>query len=110
MAVVAVENANRYGKVKVDSDRRVVGFSEKTGIDLPGLINGGVYVFDRSVLDYIPGAPASLEKDVFPRLLSKGVYALEQPGIFIDIGTPQDYARAQGICDRLYEAALFPVK
>ncbi len=39
--------------------------------------------------------PASLERDVFPRLLDQGVYAEEQRGLFIDIGTPADYARAQ---------------
>ncbi len=48
----------------------------------------------------------SLERDVFPRLLSHGVYALEQRGMFIDIGTPEDYARAQELCERLYKAAL----
>jgi hypothetical protein len=26
--------------------------------------------------------------------------------MFIDIGTPEDYARAQAICDRLSDAAL----
>jgi NDP-sugar pyrophosphorylase family protein len=28
-------------------------------------------------------------------LLEQGVYAYEQRGIFIDIGTPSDYLRAQ---------------
>jgi NDP-sugar pyrophosphorylase family protein len=50
--------------------------------------------------------PSSLERDVFPRIIDQGVYALEQRGMFIDIGTPEDYARAQQISDRLYEAAL----
>ena len=39
------------------------------------------------------------------KLLTQGVYALEQHGVFIDIGTPEDYARAQGLSDRLYDAA-----
>ena len=85
---------------------RVTGFLEKTGDDGPGLINAGVYVFNRAVFEHIEDRPASLEKDVFPRLLDHGVYALEQCGMFIDIGTPEDYARAQRLCDRLYEAAL----
>jgi len=106
MAVVEVENANRYGTVHVDTENRVIGFMEKAGSDRPGLINGGVYILNRAVLGHIPEGPASLEKDVFPRLLSQGVYALEQQGMFIDIGTPEDYARAQQLCDRLYEAAL----
>lgn len=106
MAVVGVEDASRYGTVQVDLDQKVIGFREKAGSSHPGLVNGGVYVFDPSVLEYIPDGPASLEKDVFPRLLSKGVYAQEQHGMFIDIGTPEDYARAQQLCDQLYDTAL----
>ncbi len=49
--------------------------------------------------------PGSLERDVFPRLLDQGVYAQEQHGMFIDIGTPADYLRAQQLCDSLNEAA-----
>ncbi|MGA9416121.1 MAG: nucleotidyltransferase family protein [Terriglobales bacterium] len=106
MTAVEVKNASRYGTVEVDADKRVMGFAEKAGSDRPGLVNGGVYVFNRAVFEYIPEAPASLERDVFPRLLSHGVYALEQRGMFIDIGTPEDYARAQELCERLYKAAL----
>jgi NDP-sugar pyrophosphorylase family protein len=95
MAVLRVPNASRYGTVDVDTNNRVVGFVEKTGSETPGLVNGGIYVFKNSVLEHIPEGPASLEKDVFPRLLQRGVYAQEQHGTFIDIGTPADYARAQ---------------
>jgi D-glycero-alpha-D-manno-heptose 1-phosphate guanylyltransferase len=105
MAVRKVPNAARYGTVHTDANHRVVGFSEKTGATVPGIINGGVYVFKRAVLDQVPQGPASLEKDVFPRALEQGVYALEQHGMFIDIGTPEDYARAQTLCQSLYQAA-----
>jgi NDP-sugar pyrophosphorylase family protein len=106
MAVLRVPNADRYGTVQVDPRGRVTGFAEKTGKESPGLVNAGVYVFQRAVLDHIPDAPGSLERDVFPRLLEHGVFALEQHGMFIDIGTPEDYARAQTICDRLSDAAF----
>jgi len=95
MAVLRVPNASRYGTVEVDTNNRVVGFVEKTGSETPGLVNGGIYVFNHYVLEHIPEGPASLEKDVFPRLLQSGVYAQQQHGTFIDIGTPADYARAQ---------------
>jgi D-glycero-alpha-D-manno-heptose 1-phosphate guanylyltransferase len=104
LAVLRVGDTSRYGTVQVEGDR-VKGFAEKTGSDLPGLVNGGVYVFKHSVLQYIPEHPASLERDVFPALLEYGVYAQEQRGMFIDIGTPADYARAQQLCDSLSEAA-----
>lgn len=106
VAVLKVKNTSRYGTVLVDESSRVTGFLEKTGGDRPGLINAGVYVFNRSVFEHIEDRPASLEKDIFPRLLDHGIYALEQGGMFIDIGTPEDHARAQELCDRLYEAAL----
>jgi NDP-sugar pyrophosphorylase family protein len=105
LAVVRVEDTSRYGTVDVDANGRVKGFAEKTGNAMPGLINGGVYIFNQAVLQYIPERPASLERDVFPRLLEHGVYALEQHGMFIDIGTPADYARTQQLCDSLKTAA-----
>jgi NDP-sugar pyrophosphorylase family protein len=106
MAVLQVKNAARYGTVQMDAEGRVIGFLEKTGRDAFGIVNAGVYVFDRNILEHVPEGPASLERDVFPRVLNHGVYALEQHGIFIDIGTPEDYARAQHLCDRLYEVAF----
>jgi NDP-sugar pyrophosphorylase family protein len=106
MAACRVPDAARYGTVQLDARNRVVGFREKTGAHASGIVNGGVYVFNRAILEHIPDGPASLEKDVFPRCLEHGVYALEQDGMFIDIGTPEDYARAQALCSSLYQAAL----
>jgi len=106
MAALRAENAHRYGAVKTDQGGRVIAFREKNGREASGLVNAGVYVFNRAVLDYLPEAPASLEREVFPRLVGRGMYALEQHGLFIDIGTPDDFARAQTIRDRLRQAAF----
>jgi D-glycero-alpha-D-manno-heptose 1-phosphate guanylyltransferase len=105
IAVRRVENTCRYGTVRMDAKGRVIGFAEKQGSDVPGVVNGGVYVFSHAVLQYIPTLSGSLENDIFPRLLSEGVYAQEQRGLFIDIGTPEDYLRAQQLCDSLKEVA-----
>ncbi len=106
MAVVPVADTGRYGTVRVDPTGRVLGFTEKAGTSGPGLINAGVYVFNRAIFEHIPEGPVSLEKNVFPLILDRGIYALEQRGMFIDIGTPEDYARAQVLCDRLCDAAF----
>jgi len=95
MAVVRVEDASQYGTVQVSENGRVTGFSEKTANHTSGLVNGGVYVFSHAGWPGIPEGPASLERDVFPRFLGRGMYAKEEHGVFIDIGTPADYARAQ---------------
>jgi NDP-sugar pyrophosphorylase family protein len=105
IATVHVNDASRYGTVCLDSNDGIVRFQEKTGCDLPGLINAGVYVFNHAIFERIPESPASLEKDIFPRLINQGMYAQRQKGMFIDIGTPEDYSRAQQLCERLYSAA-----
>jgi D-glycero-alpha-D-manno-heptose 1-phosphate guanylyltransferase len=105
MAILRVQDTGRYGTVRVDANGRVRDFAEKTRNDTLGLVNGGVYILNRAIFQYIPQEPASLERDVFPRLLDHGVYAQEQRGMFIDIGTPADYVRAQQLCESLNEAA-----
>ena len=105
MAIRQVPSAARYGTVQVNESSRIVAFDEKQGIEKPGLINGGVYVFKRAVLECMPDGPSSLENDVFPLLINDGIFAVPQDGMFIDIGTPEDYARAQVIRKNLEEAA-----
>jgi NDP-sugar pyrophosphorylase family protein len=107
LAVVPVENASRYGTVRIGGGGRILGFAEKTGQDSSGIVNAGVYVFSSTVFAQIPEGPASLERDVFPLIMEKGIYAHEQRGMFIDIGIPEDYARAREIYDRLAHAALY---
>jgi NDP-sugar pyrophosphorylase family protein len=104
IAVRKVDNAGQYGTVTMDGDC-VSGFREKAGIRVSGLVNAGVYVFDHTLLDALPDGASSLERDVFPRILESGVYGLEQSGVFIDIGTPEDYARARAIGQELDRAA-----
>lgn len=106
LAVSHVDNAARFGTVQMDGAKRVTGFLEKTGKEVPGVINAGVYVFDHALLGSIPDGPSSLETNVFPSVLQKGVYALEQAGMFIDIGTPEDYAYAQELSATLKERAV----
>jgi NDP-sugar pyrophosphorylase family protein len=108
MAVVRVKNERRYGNVQVTREGRVNGFTEKSEGDSSSFVNAGIYVFNRRVFEHIPEGTGSLERDIFPKLLDHGVYAVEQHGVFIDIGTPEDYARAQELCERLYVAAHPP--
>jgi len=106
MAVCRISDAARYGTVEFNDGKRITGFSEKMGKPQPGFINAGAYIFRRAILDRIPPGPCSLEKDVFPELVTQGMYAFEAQGIFIDIGTPEDYARAQTLYEKLRLAAV----
>jgi D-glycero-alpha-D-manno-heptose 1-phosphate guanylyltransferase len=67
-----------------------------------GLANGGVYLMERSLLESGPqfaSAPVSLEDDILPSALraKRPVYGLECAGRFLDIGMPEDYARAADV-------------
>ncbi len=105
MAVLRTQNDKRYGTVQMEAGGRVKGFAEKISGESGGFVNAGIYVFNREIFQHIPEGPASLEKDIFPKLLAHSIYASEQRGVFIDIGTPEDYARAQELNARLREAA-----
>ncbi len=92
----AVVDVSRYGSVVLDQDGRVTQFVEKGAAAGPGLINAGVYLLRKQIVGDLPVAIAiSLEREVFPRLLDRGVYGLVCPGLFIDIGIPDDLNRAQ---------------
>ena len=95
MAVLPLEGTSRYGIVRIDADGRIISFAEKSGNQEPGLVNGGVYVFSCAIWNYISEGFVDLETKIFPQLLDHGMYGRQQHGMFIDIGTPADYARAQ---------------
>jgi D-glycero-alpha-D-manno-heptose 1-phosphate guanylyltransferase len=90
-----VPDTTRYGRLDV-ADGRLVGFTEK-GTPGPGWINSGHYVLPRHLLadPTLPGA-FSFEADFLtPRLAQLDVAVFSSQGAFIDIGIPEDYARAQ---------------
>jgi len=92
----AIADVTRYGSVALNQDGRITEFIEKGIRAGPGLINAGVYLLGKQIVRDLPvGTAISLEREVFPRLLDRGVYGLVCPGLFIDIGIPDDLKRAQ---------------
>ncbi|MDD2850932.1 MAG: nucleotidyltransferase family protein [Desulfuromonadaceae bacterium] len=96
IAAVSVPDVSRYGSITSTGEGLIEYFREK-GIQVAGgLINAGVYVIERSVLLAItPDRMISLERDIFPQYLHQSIYSYETTGMFIDIGVPADYRRAQ---------------
>jgi mannose-1-phosphate guanylyltransferase len=95
LALHGVEDSSHYGLVTTDADGAVLEFTEKTGEEVPGEISAGAYVLERSVLDLIPpDTEVSIEREVFPRLVGNGLYALALEGYWMDFGTPDRYLQA----------------
>lgn len=90
-----VPDTLRYGRLIVDGVC-ITGFAEK-GISGPGLINAGCYVLAIDALARFPlNHPFSIETDyLVPEVARATVEIFETEGVFIDIGIPEDYARAQ---------------
>lgn len=94
IAVKEMEQFTRYGKVDLDKDGLITAFHEKAFCP-KGYINGGVYDIARETLQGYPEV-FSMEEDCFPNLLKiREVAGFVCDTYFIDIGVPEDYARAQ---------------
>jgi NDP-sugar pyrophosphorylase family protein len=101
VAVVRVESAERYGRVIFDPGTgNVTAFLEK-GERGPGWINAGAYVLEPVVLDHVPpGTRASLESEVLPAMSAGTLVACPyDSALFLDFGTPDEYARASTLID-----------
>jgi D-glycero-alpha-D-manno-heptose 1-phosphate guanylyltransferase len=97
LAVCQVPDVARYGALEV-SEGIVRGFREK-GQSGRGWINGGTYVLGPKLRDRLPTRGAfSFEQELLaPEVQSIRPLAFPTTGLFIDIGIPEDYARAQEI-------------
>jgi D-glycero-alpha-D-manno-heptose 1-phosphate guanylyltransferase len=89
-----VDDCRRFGRVVLGPADAVTSFEEKS-VSGPGLVNAGVYLFERSVLESIAAGPASLERDVLPALVGRGLCGVVGAGPLLDIGTPESYRAAQ---------------
>lgn len=96
LILVQAPPAERYGRVQVDGEGRVVKFEEKGKPSSSPWINAGIYLIRRELLLTIPaGRPVSMEREVFPSWIGRGFYGWLSEGKFLDIGTPESYARAE---------------
>lgn len=93
--------AGRYMGMDVAEDGRVT--SLRSGSASPGrLANGGVYrVHPRALepLASLRDQVVSLEDRIFPTVVALGqrLYGCASDGAFLDIGTPEDYARTESL-------------
>ena len=107
MLGLAVTDTSRYGSLECDEKGYLVGFKEKHPGS--GVINAGVYLLRHSLLKEFPHiSPLSLEHEVFPALLTKGmrlkVHTVQAP--FLDIGTPESLAEAENFVEQNYSQLI----
>jgi mannose-1-phosphate guanylyltransferase len=98
IATHPVADPSSYGVVVTDSDDRVQAFVEKPA---PGsapsrMISGGMYVLEpRALSSIVPGEAASIERRIFPELVSDGLlFARPDESYWLDTGTLSTFLRA----------------
>lgn len=101
MTLANVGEVARYGAIECGQGR-VIRFREK-GEAGPGLINAGSYFLSVEALAVLPNRlHFSFETEVLAPLVVAGkVAAFDVTSDFIDIGVPDDYARAQALFGQL---------
>jgi D-glycero-alpha-D-manno-heptose 1-phosphate guanylyltransferase len=96
IALKPMAHFSRYGSVIMNKNMQIDAFIEKQYV-ADGFINGGVYAIRKEWLSGL-GLPekCSFEKDILEIQVTRGgMYGFVSDSFFIDIGIPEDYAKAQ---------------
>ncbi len=103
--VTAVRPPPRFGALTLEGDT-VVEFSEKPPAR-EGWINGGFFVFEPGIFEYLKGDSTVLERQTLPRLAAEGqLMAWRHEGFW----QPMDAPRDQEALESLWSAGQAPWK
>ena len=92
LALKEMKDFNRYGTVDLNGNR-VVNFLEKKQLS-EGLINGGIYILNKKVLEITNQVSYSFEKEVLEKKVNElAMFGCVFDSYFIDIGVPEDYMK-----------------
>ena len=91
IALTSIDDPQDYGSIDLNENQEITRFNEKCSDSSgPGLINTGIYLFNRRSMDSFPSnKKLSLEYNVFPSFVDKGLHGYMDSAQLYDIGTPQ---------------------
>lgn len=98
LTVTAVSPPGRFGVLSLSNESdRVQGFREKDAVDV-GLINGGFFVCEPEVFDYIDGDDTVWEQAPMARLVEQGeLAAFRHTGFWQSMDTVRDKEYLEGL-------------
>lgn len=109
IAATSVPDASRYGALNFDAASGLLfEFEEKQPVKQAGVINAGVYAIDAArLLSFDLPAQFSFETDFLrPQVKMLDIRVFPEIREFIDIGVPEDYARAQEVVPQILERSF----
>ena len=97
LALFEVDDAASRGRVECDEEDRIVRFVEKDAKHSGAAwVSGGLYAFSPGLWSRLPSGSSSLERDILPAMAAEHrLVGLRLSGAFHDIGTPEEWERAQ---------------
>jgi NDP-sugar pyrophosphorylase family protein len=97
LALFEVADAASRGRVECDQEGRIVRFVEKdTAHRGAAWVSGGLYAFSPRLWGRLPEGSSSLERDVLPAMAAdRQLVGVRLAGAFRDIGTPEEWERAE---------------
>ena len=104
--VTAVPTPGRFGILDIDDEDRVVRFHEKAEGQM-GWINGGFFVLEPGIIDYIEGDETSWERQPLERLAADGQLMCYR---HIDFWKPMDTLRDKRELEALWASGSPPWK
>jgi mannose-1-phosphate guanylyltransferase len=108
-----VENPCEFGIARIDDDGRILEFKEKPKPEevFSNLINAGVYIIDKTVLEKVPvNSFYDFSRDLVPVLMNEGKRIQSYPlnGMWMDVGRPHDLLEANlAVAEREYSLKRF---
>jgi mannose-1-phosphate guanylyltransferase len=95
LGLFRANNPSKCGIAEIDGNYTVINFIEKPERPKSNLAGAGIYIANHEIWHYLPDRyPSDFGYDVLPQLVGKMKgYVIEE--YFIDIGTIENYERAQ---------------
>lgn len=91
IAVKEVDDPRSFGVVKVDRNNTITSFIEKPLVIEDKLVNTGIYILEKNVLDRVPkNQKYDFGRDLFPTMLGE-MSAYKMDNYWSDIGTLSSY-------------------
>ena len=96
MVAQYIKDCSRYHKITIHKNSQI--YLNKKNKNIPGYINGGIYILNNSLKNEFKNQSFSFENDfLVGRDLNTKFQIIKNNGLFIDIGIPEDLKKAKEI-------------
>ena len=71
VTLTSIKNPSRFGTLKIDNRNKITSFNEKSKKNDLDNINGGYFIMNKEIIDFIKYKKTNFEKDVLPIIAKK---------------------------------------